>query len=379
MLIAQTLSAQGYPARPITVIAPWPAGGAIDALCRALGPKLAERLGQPVVIENRPGAASTLGVAAGGRANPDGYTLVMAGSGSLAIAPTAYSKLPYDPTKDFAPIGLVATIPFVLVVNPTLPIKSVAELVKYAKEKPGQLNYGSGGAGSPHHLLTEIFKNMTGIDMAHVPYKGSAPALNDVVGGHIQVLFSDPLPSLPQIQAGNVRALGVSSIARWPAAPDISTIAEAGVPGFDAAGWGMLVAPVATPNDIVIRLHAELKAVLGSDATREQIEKLGMVPAAGSSREELQPFINSEIERWGKIVKQNWSRRNNVRSYVQDASTWRGPQCENCGPQPVPRRDNGGKGCVPTATIDEQFPGTRPDASDVVVPRSVIAADEAVE
>ena len=138
MLIAQTLSAQGYPARPITVIAPWPAGGAIDALCRALGPKLAERLGQPVVIENRPGAASTLGVAAGGRANPDGYTLVMAGSGSLAIAPTAYSKLPYDPTKDFAPIGLVATIPFVLVVNPTLPIKSVAELVKYAKEKPAK-------------------------------------------------------------------------------------------------------------------------------------------------------------------------------------------------------------------------------------------------
>ena len=304
MPIAQALNAQGYPTRPITLIAPWPAGGAIDALCRALGPKLAERLGRPVVIENRPGAASTVGVAAAGRATPDGYTLVMAGSGSLAIAATAFTKLPYDPTKDFAPIGLIATIPFVLVVNPGLPIKSVADLVRYAKEKPGQLNYGSGGPGSPHQLLAEIFKSMTGIDMAHVPYKGSAPALNDVVGGHIQVLFSDPLPSLPQIQAGNVRALGVSSPTRWPTAPEIPTIAEAGVAGFDAAGWGMLVAPAATPNDIVMRLHAELEAVLGSKEIQEQILKLGMLPATGSSREELQPFINSEIERWGKIVRQ---------------------------------------------------------------------------
>jgi tripartite-type tricarboxylate transporter receptor subunit TctC len=304
MPTAQDLNAQGYPARPITLIAPWPAGGAIDALCRALGPKLAERLGRPVVIENRPGAGSTLGVAAAGRAPADGYTLVMAGSGSLAIAPTAYKKLPYDPTKDFAPLGLIATIPFVLVVNPSLPVKSVADLVKYAKEKPGQLNYGSGGPGSPHQLLTEILKGITGIDMAHVPYKGSAPALNDVVGGHIQVLFSDPLPSLPQIKAGNVRALGVSSPTRWPTAPEIPTIAEAGVPGFDAAGWGMLVAPAATPDDIVMQLHAELKAVLASKEVQEQILMLGMLPATSSSREELQPFINSEIERWGKIVRQ---------------------------------------------------------------------------
>jgi tripartite-type tricarboxylate transporter receptor subunit TctC len=166
------------------------------------------------------------------------------------------------------------------------------------------LNYGSGGPGSPHQLLAELFKSMTGIDMAHVPYKGSAPALNDVVGGHIQVLFSDPLPSLPQIQAGNVRALGVSSPTRWPTAPEIPTIAEAGVAGFDAAGWGMLVAPAATPNDIVMRLHAELKAVLGSNEIQEQILKLGMLPATGPAREELQPFIKSEIERWGKIVRQ---------------------------------------------------------------------------
>jgi tripartite-type tricarboxylate transporter receptor subunit TctC len=301
---AGNLSAEDYPSRPVVLIAPWAAGGAIDALCRAVGPKLAERLGQPVIIENRPGAGSTLGVAAASRAAPDGYTVVMAGSGSLAIAPTAYNKLSYDPTKDFAPVAFVATIPFALIVNPALPIQSIADLVKYGKENPGKLNYGSGGAGSPHHLLAELLKSMTGIDMAHVPYKGSAPALNDVVGGHIQLLFSDPLPSLPQIKAGNVRALGVSNNTRWPTAPEIPTIAEAGVPGFDAAGWGMVVVPAATPKAIVARLHSELKSILGSPEIQEQIVKLGMLPTAGPQREELQPFINSEIERWGKVVRQ---------------------------------------------------------------------------
>jgi tripartite-type tricarboxylate transporter receptor subunit TctC len=304
MSIAESLSAEDYPTRPIILIAPWPAGGAIDALCRALAPKLADRLGQPVIIENRPGAGSTLGVAAGSRATADGYTLVMAGSGSLAIAPTAYKKLPFDPTKDFAPVAIIAWIPFVLVVNPALPIKSIADLIKYAKEHPGQLNFGSGGAGSPHQLLAEMLKSMTGIEMAHVAYKGSAPALNDVVGGHIQLLFSDPLPSLPQIRAGNVRALGVSTSTRWPTAPEIPTIAEAGVPGFDAAGWGMITAPAATPKEIVARLHAELKGIINSPETQDQILTLGMLPAPSYSREELQPFINSEMERWGNIVRQ---------------------------------------------------------------------------
>jgi len=297
------LRAEDYPSRPITWIAPWPAGGAIDGLCRALGPKLAERLGQPVIIENRPGAASTVGVAAGARAAPDGYTLVMAGSASLAIAPTAYSKLPYDPTNDLGPVAFVAWIPFVLVVNPSLPVASVSDLVKYAKENPGKLNYGSGGAGSPHQLLTEVLKSMTGIEMAHVPYKGSAPALNDVVGGHIQVMFSDPLPSLPQIQAGNVRALGVSTITRWPTAPDISTIGEAGVPGFDMSGWGMVALPAATPKNIIMRLHAELKDIIGSPEIQDQILKLGMLPGKNTSPEDLQPFIKSEMERWGRIVR----------------------------------------------------------------------------
>ena len=296
--------AEDYPTRQITLIAPWPAGGAIDAISRAVATPLAERLGKPVVVENRPGAGSVIGTAAGAKAAPDGYTMVVAGSGSLAIAATMYKKLPYDPVKDLIPLALAGKIPFVLVVNPALPVHSVAELVKYAKDNPGKLSFASGGPGSPHHLYGELLKSMTGIEMTHIPYKGSAPALTDVIAGHVPLLFSDTVPSLPQIREGKVRALGVSTATRLPSAPDIPPIAEAGVAGFDAAGWGMLVAPAATPNDIVMRLHAELKAVLGSSEMQEQILKLGMLPATGPSREELQPFINSEIERWGKIVRQ---------------------------------------------------------------------------
>src|SRR5713101_3071542 len=180
-LTAPIAQAQDYPSRQITLIAPWPAGGAIDALCRAIATPLAERLGKSVVVENRPGAGSVIGTAAGAKAAPDGYTLVMAGSGSLAISATLYKKLPYDPTKDFAPIALVGQIPFILVVNPSLPVQSVPDLVKYARENPGKLSYGSGGPGSPHHLYAELLKSLTGIEMTHIPYKGSAPALTDVV------------------------------------------------------------------------------------------------------------------------------------------------------------------------------------------------------
>jgi tripartite-type tricarboxylate transporter receptor subunit TctC len=190
-------AAETYPTRQITVIAPWPPGGAVDALCRALAPGLGDRLGKPVVIENRPGAGSVIGTAAGAKAEPDGYTLVMAGSGSLAISSTLYKKLPYDPAHDFAPIALIARIPFVLVVNPSLPVRSVGELIAYGKANPGKLSYGSGGPGSPHHLYAEMLKSRTGLEMAHVPYKGSAPALTDVVAGHIPLMFSDTVPALP--------------------------------------------------------------------------------------------------------------------------------------------------------------------------------------
>jgi tripartite-type tricarboxylate transporter receptor subunit TctC len=213
--------AQDYPTRPVTLVAPWPAGGAIDTLCRILGPKLSDRLGKPVIIENRAGAASVIGTAAIAKAAPDGYTLVMGGATALAVAITVYKKLPYDPTKDFAPIALVSRIPFVLVAHPSLPVRSVPQLIQLAKEKPGQLSYASGGPGSPHHLYMELLKSMTGIEMMHIPYKGNAPAATDVLAGHVPLMFSDPVPSLPPIREGRLVALGVSSATRWPASPEI--------------------------------------------------------------------------------------------------------------------------------------------------------------
>jgi tripartite-type tricarboxylate transporter receptor subunit TctC len=296
--------AQDYPTRQITLIAPWPAGGAVDALCRAVAPHLSDRLGKSVVVENRPGAGSVIGTAAGAKAAPDGYTMVMAGSGSLAISATMYKKLPYDPVKDLVPLALGARIPFVLVANPSLPVRSVAELVQYAKEHPGMLSFASGGPGSPHHLYGELLKSMTGIEMTHVPYKGSAPALTDVIAGHVPLLFSDTVPSLPQIREGKVRALGVSTAIRLPSAPDIPPIAETGVPGFDAAGWGMFVVPAGTPKEVVSKLQAALTAVLALPDVQQQIVKLGMIPGGIASSEELERFIAAEIARWSKVVTQ---------------------------------------------------------------------------
>ncbi len=296
--------AEDYPTRQITLIAPWPAGGAVDAICRAVAAPLSDRLGKSVVVENRPGAGSVIGTAAGAKAAPDGYTMVMAGSGSLAIAATMYKKLPYDPVKDLVPLALGAKIPFVLVVNPSLPVHTVAELVTYAKDNPGKLSFASGGPGSPHHLYGELLKSMTGIEMTHIPYKGSAPALTDVIAGHVPLLFSDTVPSLPQIKEGKVRALGVSTAVRIPAAPDIPPIAERGVPGFDAAGWGVFSVPAGTPPEVTSKLAAALKSVLALPDVEQQIVKLGMIPGGPASSEELEVFIASEIARWGKVVQQ---------------------------------------------------------------------------
>ncbi len=304
VLSVPAVLAQDYPNRQITIIAPWPAGGAVDAVCRAVAMPLAEGLGKSVVVENRPGAGSVIGTAAGAKAAPDGYTLVMAGSGSLAIASTMYKKLPYDPVKDLIPITLGARIPFVLVVNPSLPVRTPAELVAYAKENPGKLSFASGGPGSPHHLYGELLKSMTGIEMTHIPYKGSAPALTDVIAGHVPILFSDTVPSLPQIKDGKVRALGVSTAARIPSAPDIPPIAEGGVPGFDAAGWGVFAVPAGTPKDVVSKLQSALDVVMAMPAVQQQIVQLGMIPGKGMPPEELQRFIDGEIVRWGKVVQQ---------------------------------------------------------------------------
>ena len=260
-------SAQEYPTRQITLIAPWPAGGAIDTLCRLLAPYFADRLGKPMVVENRPGAASVIGTAAGAKSPPDGYTLVMAGSGSL-------------------------------------PVHSISELVQYAREHPGGRSYASGGPGSPHHLQAEMLQSMTGIEMMHVPYKGSAPALTDVLAGHVPLMFSDVVPALPQIREGKVRVLGVSTSVRLPSAPDIPTLAEAGVGGFDAAGWGVISVPAGTPIAVVDRLRATLNGILPLPEVARQIIALGLLPAGASAPGETARFIDAEIERWGKVIRQ---------------------------------------------------------------------------
>jgi tripartite-type tricarboxylate transporter receptor subunit TctC len=303
-LAVSPASAQDYPNRPITLIAPWAAGGAIDTLSRTLASPLSERLGKPVVVENRPGAASVIGTAAAAKAAADGYTLGFPGSGALAISATMYKKLPYDPLKDFIPLILVAKIPFALVVTPSLPVHSVAELVRYAKDNPGKLAYASGGPGSPHHLYAELLKGFTGIEMTHIPYKGSAPALTDVIAGHVPLMFTDVVPALPQIKEGKVRALGVSTAARLPSAPELPPIAEVGIPGFDAAGWGMLTLPAGTPTGVVEKLKNALDAVMALPGMQQQIIALGMIPGGGASSEELERFIASEMARWRSVVTQ---------------------------------------------------------------------------
>jgi tripartite-type tricarboxylate transporter receptor subunit TctC len=237
------------------------------------------------------------------RANPDGYTLLMAPSPTLAVAITIYKNLAYDPLADFVPLALIAQTPFVLIVNPALPAHSVAELIALAKDKPAQLSFGSAGPGTPHHLYAELFKSMTGIAMGHVPYRGSLPLLNDVVAGHIPLAFIDFGPSIGMLRAGKVRPLGISTKTRLAQFPDIPPIAEAGVPGFDAASWQMIVAPAKTPRPIVDKLHGELMDVVALPEFKNQIIGGGMLPMDNPSVEGLQDFIKAEIVRWGAVVR----------------------------------------------------------------------------
>jgi tripartite-type tricarboxylate transporter receptor subunit TctC len=294
--------AQDYPSRPVTLIVPWAAGGAVDTVARIVAPKMSSRLGKAVVVENRPGGGSTIGTAAGAKAPPDGHILGIPGSGSLAISPAMYKSLPYDPSKDIVPVALIGRVPFVLIVNKDVPVKTVPELIAYGKT--GKLNYGSGGAGSPHHLYAELLKSMTGIQMTHVPYKGSADAIKDVVAGHVQIMFSDTAPSIPLIRAGTVRVLGLSTNVRLVNAPEIMPINDLGVPGFEAAGWFMIAASAGTPKPIVDRLHAEFRTVMGLPDVQEQINRTGVVPVVSPSLDELARFVANERERWGKVVKQ---------------------------------------------------------------------------
>jgi tripartite-type tricarboxylate transporter receptor subunit TctC len=295
--------AQDYPSRPVTIVVPFAAGGGTDILGRLVAQRLEQRLGRSFIIENKAGAGSTTGAGFAARANPDGYTLLMAPSPTMAVAITIYKNLSYDPVADFVPLALIAQTPFVLVVNPSLRVYSVAELIKLAKEKPGQLSFGSAGPGTPHHLYAELFKSMTGIEMGHVPYRGSLPLLNDVVAGHIPLSFIDFGPSIGMLRAGKVRPLGISTRVRLAQFPEIPTIAEAGVPGFDAASWQMIVAPARTPQPIIDKLHRELMAVVALPQFKDQIIAGGMLPMDNPSVEGLQDFVKSEIVRWGAVVR----------------------------------------------------------------------------
>ena len=282
-IVTTSASAQTYPTRAVTVVVPFPPGSSPDGIARLLAAKLTDRIGKPFIVENRPGAASLTGAADVAKAVADGYTLLVGGSSSFATGPALRKSPPYDAARDFVPLAMVGYVPFVLVVNPSLPVHSVPDLIKLAKAKPGELSYGSGGPGHTAHIYAELLKRMTGIQMAHVPYKGSPPALNDIVGGHIQLMFGDALPSLPLIAEGKVRALAVSSGTRLPSAPDIPTIAEAGVPGFDAAAWIMVVAPVKTPADIVGKLRSQLIPMLAAPDVQSWITSNGMIPAKSQS------------------------------------------------------------------------------------------------
>ncbi len=297
--------AQDYPTRNVIFVVPTGAGAATDLLARILAPQLGDRLGKPFVVENRPGAGTLTASNAVAKANPDGYTILMGTSTPLAINATLYKHLPYDPAKDFMPLALIATIPFVLVVNNDLPAHSVRELIAYAKAHPGELSYGSTGPGTPFHLIAELFGAMTGIQMVHVPYKAVVDAQVDLMGGRIQVMFTDFTSSVPLIKAGKMRALGVTTPTVAAAMPELAPIADLGVPGFNAAAWQMVVTPAATPKPIVDKLHAELEAIMALPGTRNAITRIGLVPADGSSIQDLQAFVRSEIVRWGEVVKRS--------------------------------------------------------------------------
>jgi len=300
--ISVAAQAQSYPSRPVTIVVPFAAGGGSDLLARLVAQKLEEKLGKPFIIENRPGAGTTLAAMQAVRATPDGYTLMQATSSTMAINVTMQKKMPYEPLKDLVPVALLSSSPFFLVVKTDSPVKTVADLIKLAKEKPDGLNYGSGGPGSMHHLSTELLQSMTGIKMTHVPYKATPPAMNDLIAGHIQVLFGDTTSTLPFIQQGTVRGVAVTTVKRSPAAPDIPTVAET-VPGYESASWQMLVAPGATPPEVIALLNREVHAIFSNPAVIQELTRRGIGPALTGTPAEVNDFVKKEIVRWSDVVR----------------------------------------------------------------------------
>jgi len=299
----QAFSQQDYPNRAVTIVAPAAPGGLYSLFARIIGNKLEQRFGKPFIVENRPGASAIVGSLSVIRAPHDGTTLMVANNTGMAVNVTLRKDLPYDPANDFAPIALIVRIPEVLVVNAGLPVHSVADIAKLGKATPGGLTYGSAGAGTAQHFSGVLLASALGIPMTHVPYKGMQPAINDVAGGHLPLMFS-PIPfALPLAQAGKLRMLGVTTTERLEAIPDVPPLAEIGVKDFDAVSWFMLVAPARTPPDIVNLLHREVRTITEDPEVRKEFIRLGLVPVASPPPAELKAFVRSEIVRWGEIVK----------------------------------------------------------------------------
>ena len=297
--------AQSYPAKPVRMIVPYPAGGYYDLLARAIGQKLTEAWGQSLLVENRAGANGIVGTELVAKSVPDGYTIMMGGIGPHGINPGLYPKLPYDPLRDFAPVIHVATAPNVLVVHPTNPVRSVAELATLARAKPGQLTFASNGSGSSNHLSAEMFQSIMGVQMVHVPYKGSAPAVTDMLGGQVTMLFGTMGDVVPHIRTGKLRALAVTGARRIPALPDVPTMVEAGVPGYEATAWFGVLAPIATPTEIVHRLNQDIGRVLQMPDVLEKITLQGSAEIIGGAPEQFGALLRAEIAKWQKVIRES--------------------------------------------------------------------------
>lgn len=307
LVFALSAIAQTYPTKPIRMIVPFPPGGGVDGAARVLSQKLSDALGQQVVIDNRGGSGGVIAAELAAHAAPDGYTIFFGGSASHGITPHLYRHLPYDAVKDFSPIIAVGMTPYILVVHPSVPAHSVKELIALAKAHPGTLNYASAGNGSTLHLTGEMFKTMAGVNIVHVPYKGAAPALNDLLSGSVQMTFNPAVVILPHVKTGRLRALAVTSARRTRLAPDLPTIAESGVPGFEATGWYGLLGPRAMPQEIVTRLNAEVERALAEKQFVERYAVLGIEPIGGTPAS-FAAFIRSELAKWGKVARASGAR-----------------------------------------------------------------------
>lgn len=300
--------AQGYPSKPVNIVVPFAPGGATDIMTRLLAERLSKRLGQPVIVENKPGAGTMIASEYVAKAPADGHTVLMAAS-SLGIAPSLYSKVNYDPVKSFAPISLVASVVHVLEVHPSVPVKSVGELITWLKANPGKANYGSVGAGTSTHLESELFNTMAGVKMVHVPYKGSAPALTDLVGGSLQVMFDAWASSGPFVKDGRTRLLAVTTAQRSKILPDVPTVAESGLPGYEAMPWLGLLAPAGTPDAVVRKFHDELIEVLKEQPVQEKFHSLGL-DIIGNTPQEFAEFIKKDITKWAKVIQETGAKAN---------------------------------------------------------------------